>query len=407
MESSRVFVKGLPPNLSPDYFKEHFSKQFAITDARLIPHRRIGYVGYKTPEDAAKAVRYHNKSFIRMSRINVELARPIEDQHALGVRTNSVNDSESGRADFQESDLTDTNTDEKRKRKREGAPESEGNPKLQEFLEVMRPPSKSNIWENQNAKYSQGSARLSLGAENAMTPAAQQDEAREHVPKKRKKERQVEGKDVVPAEVPEPPGIPSVDAKTVPSDRDLSEEATRERMTESLAVSDADWLRARTSRLLGLMDDEDVQATPLPEEAPTEKASLSEIPELVNDRSVSDASVQTDEELEVEGAISENEAAGNGRLFVRNLTYTVTEEDLRKHFEDRGHGTIEEVSPGLHGFLRVLFWSDSYDEHPDRDSLRHACDVTRKKFLVEHFLILKNEPHPLFFYIEDFLCLKC
>lgn len=36
-----------------------------------------------------------------------------------------------------------------------------------------------------------------------------------------------------------------------------------------------------------------------------------------------------------------------------------------------------------------------------------ACDVTRKKFLVEHFLILKNEPHPLFFYIEDFLSLKC
>jgi multiple RNA-binding domain-containing protein 1 len=47
------------------------------SDTRLIPHRRIGYVGYKSPEDAAKAVKYFNKSFIRMSKIGVELARPV------------------------------------------------------------------------------------------------------------------------------------------------------------------------------------------------------------------------------------------------------------------------------------------------------------------------------------------
>ena len=78
MESSRIFVRGIPPSLSADDFKRHFSKQYAITDARLIPHRRIGYVGYKTPEDAARAVKYHNKSFIRMSKIGVELARSVE-----------------------------------------------------------------------------------------------------------------------------------------------------------------------------------------------------------------------------------------------------------------------------------------------------------------------------------------
>jgi multiple RNA-binding domain-containing protein 1 len=77
MESSRIFVRNLPPNLSEDEFKTHFSKQYAITDAKYIGHRRIGYVGFKTPEDAVKAVKYFNKSFIRMSRIGVELARPV------------------------------------------------------------------------------------------------------------------------------------------------------------------------------------------------------------------------------------------------------------------------------------------------------------------------------------------
>ena len=77
MASSRIFIKGLPPTITEDEFKKHFGAKKAITDAKLIPHRRIGYVGYKTPEDAAKAVKYFNRSFIRMSKIGVEIARPV------------------------------------------------------------------------------------------------------------------------------------------------------------------------------------------------------------------------------------------------------------------------------------------------------------------------------------------
>lgn len=77
LASSRIFVRGLPPNISQEQFRNHFSSQSAVTDIRLIPHRRIGYVGYKTPEEAVKAVKYFNKSYIRMSRIFVEIARPV------------------------------------------------------------------------------------------------------------------------------------------------------------------------------------------------------------------------------------------------------------------------------------------------------------------------------------------
>jgi len=76
MASSRIFIKGLPPTIAEEDFKKHFSR-YDITDAKLISHRRIGYVGYKTPEDAAKAVKYYNRSFIRMSKIGVEIARPV------------------------------------------------------------------------------------------------------------------------------------------------------------------------------------------------------------------------------------------------------------------------------------------------------------------------------------------
>jgi multiple RNA-binding domain-containing protein 1 len=97
METSRIFIRGLPPNLSEDEFKAHFSKLCPVTDAKFIPRRRIGYVGYKTPADAAKAVKYFDRSFIRMSRIAVELARPVRNELRSGVYS-TANDSSDRRS---------------------------------------------------------------------------------------------------------------------------------------------------------------------------------------------------------------------------------------------------------------------------------------------------------------------
>jgi multiple RNA-binding domain-containing protein 1 len=78
MASSRIFIKGLPrTNLSQVDFEKHFSAKSEITDAKLLSDRGIGYVGYRTPEDAEKAVKYFNRSFIRQSRLGVEIARPV------------------------------------------------------------------------------------------------------------------------------------------------------------------------------------------------------------------------------------------------------------------------------------------------------------------------------------------
>jgi len=84
--SSRIFIKGLPPTISEEEFKKHFSSKYATTDAKLISSRRIGYIGYKSPEDAAKAVKYYNRTYIRMSKIGVEIARPVR-KHCLLLHT--------------------------------------------------------------------------------------------------------------------------------------------------------------------------------------------------------------------------------------------------------------------------------------------------------------------------------
>jgi multiple RNA-binding domain-containing protein 1 len=92
MASTRIFIKGLPPTISDEEFRNHFGAKQEITDARLISHRRIGYVGYKTSEDAAKAVKYFDRSFIRMSKIGVEIARPVSEIKELWSMTDKILD---------------------------------------------------------------------------------------------------------------------------------------------------------------------------------------------------------------------------------------------------------------------------------------------------------------------------
>lgn len=78
-ESTRVFVSGLPPSFSNDQLRKHFATRFQVTDAHVLPKRRIGFVGFKSPDVAKEAARYFNKTYMKMSKISVEIAKPVCD----------------------------------------------------------------------------------------------------------------------------------------------------------------------------------------------------------------------------------------------------------------------------------------------------------------------------------------
>lgn len=79
MESTRVFVSGLPPTFSNDQLRKHFATRFQVTDAHVLPKRRIGFVGFKSAEVAREAVSYFNRTYVKMSKISVDIARPVCD----------------------------------------------------------------------------------------------------------------------------------------------------------------------------------------------------------------------------------------------------------------------------------------------------------------------------------------
>ncbi|CAG8982203.1 hypothetical protein HYALB_00003639 [Hymenoscyphus albidus] len=328
MESSRIFIKGLPPTISEDDFKKHFSAQSPVTDAKLIAHRRIGYVGYKTPEDAAKAVKYFNRSFMRMSKIGVELARPISDQ-SLPVsrkaqREKDREDAASRRKEKASAEKAELNASSKRKR----SDVDEVDPKLQEFLEVMQPASKIKKWPTGTAD--DGMKEPPTKIQAIEVPEAESDDDYESVPKKVRKSSP-------PKEAPPVAAVPIEELKQI--DEPMPDVA--------VGATDDDWLRSRTNRLLDLMDPDDIPPAqtgtvdltnavlvvePTAEPSPFVEEPLQDIDEIM----------QMDEaEEEKSDPILEAISAANGRLFVRNLPYTATEDDLRKHFEP--YGSLEEI----------------------------------------------------------------
>lgn len=123
--------------------------------------------------------------------------------------------------------------------------------------------------------------------------------------------------------------------------------AEEQEIAKEIPTSDLDWLRARTSRTLGLVsdsDDSDNEDSEKVDDILT--ASEDDVPQPPKQESAPTPPPTTDpmdvEENASKLSITESKVLKTGRLFVRNLVYGVTEDDLRNIFAPYGH--LEEVS---------------------------------------------------------------
>ncbi|KAE9987144.1 hypothetical protein EG328_003612 [Venturia inaequalis] len=360
MESSRIFVRNLPPNLSEDDFKTHFSKQHAITDAKYIGHRRIGYVGFKTPEDAINAVKYFNKSFIRMSRIGVELARPASDNSLPSsethVQTSTADRNVTGAnsiiaAKRTSLPVTDNREDNPLKRKRGEKPKDEAeNPKLKEFLQVMQKPSKKS-WQDEGTNFLGGPVGVAEPEPLMAEAEADSDDGMQTINKKPKPDSR-NGQELAADQDDAP-------QEAIPA----REEPSHAKTDANEMKSDADWLRSKTSRLLDLVDD-DNEAPTRPSPTPnthTTTVTITKEAAPTKSRVDDSADVQADVEMEDRPVNADEEAIRlSRRLFLRNLAYSITEDDLRAGFAP--FGDLEEVHVPMDGskkngkgFAYILF----------------------------------------------------
>ncbi|KAL8313847.1 hypothetical protein RB593_007805 [Gaeumannomyces tritici] len=344
-ESSRIFVRNLPPPITEADFRKHFAaKARDITDIKVIPARRIGFVGFKTAKAASEAAKYFNRSFIRMSKISVELARPPSDPSLRAPTTLGTGHTDtpflSGASQKQAPEGGQPDAKPK-KRKREDLDLSD--PKLKEYMETMQSAAKLDgaMAETPVPELASGKAIAALDGES--------DDDYEEIPARPAKRAAVETS-VGRAPRPDAASEAALEARV----QTLPEQPASETGLRDAAATDDDWLRSRTNRLLDLVDADDPDAVPAPQvvAAPLPPASSTE----AGDDAAQPTEMEQPPKDRRMAPVSDKDRAGDAldlvrktsRLFVRNLPYSATEDDLRSHFEK--FGSVEEAEAASTSF---------------------------------------------------------
>lgn len=240
------------------------------------------------------------------------------------------------------------------KRKRDDQSNPNNDPKFQEYLEVMQPTSKSRTWANEQLpgrKSEQQAVSIDDGSKVGAVGQVKDEADSEYQSVPKMKEHKAPK--VLEQAPPTSPGIISAQALPENAGPGSATEDSQRSDTEVRAATDDDWLRSRTSRLLGLVDDDEDDPSAYAKTLSLEEKSKGEalsIKEASGPKTLS-ANGQPEDEEALQGVsaalptddIGADATAATDRLFIRNLPYVATESDLQQLFQHIGHGHIEEV----------------------------------------------------------------
>ncbi|XP_008416968.1 putative RNA-binding protein 19 [Poecilia reticulata] len=154
---SRLIVKNLPNGLKEERFRSMFAAFGTVTDCSLKftkegKFRKFGFVGFKSEEDASRALKHFNKSFVDTSRVTVEMCK------AFGDPTKGKAWSKHTQSSEQDKPSAAASTTDKKKKK-PGKKETssalgnlEAEDGFNEFLSVHQNRSQAQTWANDMAQ---------------------------------------------------------------------------------------------------------------------------------------------------------------------------------------------------------------------------------------------------------------
>jgi len=249
--------------------------------------------------------------------------------------------------------------DTSKKRKRNSTTQQTADPKLNEYLNLMQAPEKSKSWRDVAVEdHESTSPSISRPSKVDLDIDDNSDEDYQAIvkPNKRQKEDYFESAD---DRTKHTRNVDAFEASEQQLERNTDDASWQDE--NQLAQSDADWLRARTSRLLDLLDDEEEERYMSRQN--DEDASKSLIQQTMDDEPQQASEIASTETPNQEkqqddtNPVNADEQAirKSKRLFLRNLPYSVTEDDLSEQFKP--FGGLEEVRSTLYVFALFLFFS--------------------------------------------------
>ncbi|GFQ00836.1 probable RNA-binding protein 19 [Phtheirospermum japonicum] len=340
----------LPKYVTEERLREFFSQKGEVTDAKLMrtkdgKSRQFGFVGFRTEHEAELAMNYFNKSFMDTCRITCEIARKVGDpdiprpwsRHSLKKKEISSEE---------EKKVTGSTVFQGKMKKKSKKDDENDDPQLEEFLQVMQH-SKSKLWANDT-----------LAAAPSASDKKKSQKAKGH-------EDTSDG-DVSDLDVSEGEGNVLVE----------KQEADRPNiLAQDEVVTDIDYFRSRVKKQWSDSESSDDEGSvdgadrgdSDDNDGSSKKSKQKGKHDPVGEPDVSEGEA-VDGSGEGDGSANPSSSPRNknddvlesGRLFIRNLPYSATEEELEEHFSKYGtisqvHIVIDKDTRRSKGFAYILF----------------------------------------------------
>ncbi|XP_038980805.1 multiple RNA-binding domain-containing protein 1 [Phoenix dactylifera] len=387
---SRICVKNLPNYVKEDRLREFFSQKGEVTDAKLMrtkdgKSRQFAFIGFRTEKEAEEALKYFNNTYMDTRKIMCEIAHKVGDPNIPSPWSRySAKKGSEGNKDIiaveakssviKNSKGLGSSTDVSKNSK-----EGENNdPKLQEFLQIMQPRVKSKLWANDTLGGIQLIEKDERGAEKeAQPPKSKRNESA------KLKVQVIDGSN---GENGVAHGTTSVHIQKGASE--TSTEQSNE-IAQYDVMTDMDYFKSRIKKNWSdsETDNEDSRSE---EDSKCESESESDDEksfetrevdakgrtvqtdgstpaghnqvEVENETSLEDSEGETDDNENPTSSLSDEkkQALDTGRLFIRNLPYTTTEDELMELFGQFGdisqvHLVVDKDTKQSKGIAYVLY----------------------------------------------------
>lgn len=336
-------MKNLPVKADENAIRAHFESKGHITDIRLVKKRngesrRFAFVGFKTDDEALNAASYFNNSYMNSSRIEVAMAD-----------NGNYKDIEDRKQQLIEKRMKRRRDDDEKVESRTDSRESsKQDSKLQEFLSVMQPTKKVALWKNDNTDAQGVQTHAKKDDEdivdlNELNNMDVDDEAEAEEPEEEEQKNEVEAET-------EEKWVPQID------EQDEEKEI-------NLDAGGDDWLRQKQTLI----------------------------------RNNGEKIVVEPEQETVEPVEPKAQKQAN-RLFIRNLSYTVSRDDLESLFSKFGelkqlHIPLDKWTEKPTGIAFVEFEDEAnalnakqLDGTSFQGRLLHIMDAdTQKSYVLDEF----------------------
>ena len=352
--SSRLCFKNLPTYATSEKLRQHIEKcgAFNLTDVNVVKRRdgvsrRFAFVGFKTIEDAARARKFFDKTFFNTSRLKVEDAQPVGaktlarawSRHTAGSSAyDRIHGTVNGKVVQTEEKI---NVSEKSNNpEKEDAQSKQKKEKFNEFLNVMKPRSKGEKWAN-DAVVQEVSVPVEKNdagpRESDSSGSSDDEEYDDPKPRFHRSDDDNSGESSSSSD--------SDDDKQDPSSMsDMEFLRSKVSSSDLVAASNPKEKAERSSSVSSSSSDSDSSDSDSDSDSPSpddgeavDRETAKEADDLPVDQTASYMkNIESAESVE-----------DSGRLFVRNLPFSTTEDDLRELFQ--AHGALTEVHIPMDG----------------------------------------------------------